>query len=718
MNFTKKRGQSAIEFLTIVAISLILIIPAASTVLKNSEQNQKEIETQQLITIGTEILTAAEEMNILGEGSYIILDMQTPESLESVKIRKTGENQGELIFTQKFSEKLNDIVFFSENFNLLVGTSEQNCETEICEVILQTTINSLKIQKTSEGIKLEKEYQELTPICQSGNECLSRLCIEGICKENCENGKQCSQNSDNSYTDFGICTFYDGNQICDTEIARKTGNAIYGSCYDTMRKEYLQGYQCDPNSLAGGFTTEGTCRTEEEKCVDCKGITTETKFTNPKIVISSKEYSLCDDAISMDQFCIENKYDYYESKNPSGGTNDGAKYNMITQKWTAQSCTTVQITCKKCVECTENAHCSPDYMCNENNECVQCITNDDCEPGFLCNTNNECKCISIEKNIFDPQKTISGTEYYLQNDETTATQYATEKGGTYKDKTSISITKRDAAKYKGEWIFEPTTQIISQLSYDVCVECTEDAHCLGGTTCNENNECVCPNGNTCTLDGKQGICTSDGTKNSCDTEIASYYEEIYYKDCTGKPDYTECDSNNLITGYDQNGYCYKNKCVEECTNGQSCDLEKDSGLCTEQNGMQICDLNLAASSRTGHLYSNCISSTTGQDCQKGSLASGTFIPDGSCTEDEICAECTMDSECYSNQGNKICYENTCDIKACGPSQTTTPCPENTYCIVFDEALDQYFCKTECNTGKYYYDSTTEEIKPCQATDTK
>jgi|TARA_B100000315_G_scaffold51441_1_gene45914 hypothetical protein len=87
----KVKGQSALEYLMIIAIALGIIVPTAYLFFRYSSESNVEIVDSQITRIGRNIIDAAESVYFSGEGSKITLEINMPKEVSAISILEGRE---------------------------------------------------------------------------------------------------------------------------------------------------------------------------------------------------------------------------------------------------------------------------------------------------------------------------------------------------------------------------------------------------------------------------------------------------------------------------------------------------------------------------------------------------------------------------------------------------------------------------------------------------
>lgn len=121
-SFSKKKGQTSVEFLAVVGIAMLMIVPATALFMSHTRTSTDQIISEQMNNIGNRIMGKAEEMYIAGQDSWATITVNFPEALTETEI----SGNRELFFTYDSHKGPTQAVFFSTRFNITTeGTSCQ-----------------------------------------------------------------------------------------------------------------------------------------------------------------------------------------------------------------------------------------------------------------------------------------------------------------------------------------------------------------------------------------------------------------------------------------------------------------------------------------------------------------------------------------------------------------------------------------------------------------
>ena len=140
----KAKSQSALEYLMIIALTLGIIVPTTYIFFRYSTESNTKILDSQINQIGRSMIDTAETVYFSGESSKIILELNMPESVNTINIIENRE----LVFNITTELGENEAVFFSS-----VNITSSNCQGSICslEEISGLGIKKIKFQSYNNG---------------------------------------------------------------------------------------------------------------------------------------------------------------------------------------------------------------------------------------------------------------------------------------------------------------------------------------------------------------------------------------------------------------------------------------------------------------------------------------------------------------------------------------------------------------------------------------
>jgi hypothetical protein len=105
-----KKAQISVEYLIVLGLSLALIITASYIFYMYSKSSNDNVVKSEITNIGKQILTNAESIYSLGQGSKIRLDLNIPEEVKEIEVLDNSE----LVIVSAFGPNVHESVFFSD----------------------------------------------------------------------------------------------------------------------------------------------------------------------------------------------------------------------------------------------------------------------------------------------------------------------------------------------------------------------------------------------------------------------------------------------------------------------------------------------------------------------------------------------------------------------------------------------------------------------------
>ena len=138
------KGQSSLEYMFIVALTLTIIIPATYLFYSYSRDSGQDITDAQLTKLGRNIVDSAETIFYSGIGSKTTVDVTVPSGVLSTVIIDGRE----LVFNVSTNIGVSEIVFFS---SVNITTDSSKCNANICQIpgLSETGVKKLKIESIS-----------------------------------------------------------------------------------------------------------------------------------------------------------------------------------------------------------------------------------------------------------------------------------------------------------------------------------------------------------------------------------------------------------------------------------------------------------------------------------------------------------------------------------------------------------------------------------------
>src|SRR3989338_599919 len=144
------KSQSSMEFLIVIGIAFLVIVPATYFFLNFSRESAEEITFYQFEAIGRDIVSTAESLFYSGESSKTVISLRMPKGIESAAII----DKRELVFNVSTSSGYTDFVFFSR-VNL---TPSASCGGSVCalEELSSAGVRNIKLTALDSSVQIEQ----------------------------------------------------------------------------------------------------------------------------------------------------------------------------------------------------------------------------------------------------------------------------------------------------------------------------------------------------------------------------------------------------------------------------------------------------------------------------------------------------------------------------------------------------------------------------------
>lgn len=106
----KSKAQVSVEYLIIIGLSFSILIPGGYFFYNYSKNSNEGTIRTQITQIGTAMITSAESIYGLSEGSLVTLDLRYPPNIRDIYILGGKE----LVIKYELSSGMNEAVFFSK----------------------------------------------------------------------------------------------------------------------------------------------------------------------------------------------------------------------------------------------------------------------------------------------------------------------------------------------------------------------------------------------------------------------------------------------------------------------------------------------------------------------------------------------------------------------------------------------------------------------------
>ncbi len=146
----RREGQASFEYLIIVGLAFLVIIPATYFFFNFSKESGEEISSHQLEALGRTIIDSAESLFYAGEGSKTILRIDIPKGVEKAFII----DQRELVFNVSTSSGYTEFLFISR-VNL---TTPQGCGQGVCiaQELSESGVKNFRILALNNSVRIEQ----------------------------------------------------------------------------------------------------------------------------------------------------------------------------------------------------------------------------------------------------------------------------------------------------------------------------------------------------------------------------------------------------------------------------------------------------------------------------------------------------------------------------------------------------------------------------------
>tara|TARA_Y100000310_G_C20562970_1_gene753990 strand:+ start:658 stop:1104 length:447 start_codon:yes stop_codon:yes gene_type:complete len=106
-----KSGQASFEYLAVLALTLLILVPAIYLFFSYSRDSKEDIIDANVNKIGREMVDIVNYVYYSGEGSKITLEVDIPSDVKEIKV---DDNFKEIIFVLDTGKGDNEMVFFTK----------------------------------------------------------------------------------------------------------------------------------------------------------------------------------------------------------------------------------------------------------------------------------------------------------------------------------------------------------------------------------------------------------------------------------------------------------------------------------------------------------------------------------------------------------------------------------------------------------------------------
>jgi len=151
------RGQISFEYLVIVGLALLVIVPALLFFLTFTRGGDDSVTHARVAEIGAEVGAVSSEVFSLGKNSWLTLDTSIPETIENVSIvHYNAGTPDELVITYRTKNGLSQGVFFSD-VPLSNGTSA--LDDGESALVFHDRVGVVSLRLTSQGDFVQVEVR-------------------------------------------------------------------------------------------------------------------------------------------------------------------------------------------------------------------------------------------------------------------------------------------------------------------------------------------------------------------------------------------------------------------------------------------------------------------------------------------------------------------------------------------------------------------------------
>ena len=142
---SKKKGQAAVEYIFIVSIALLLLIPGTVIFYRYSADSQSSLAHAQVYKIGNDIINTGELMFSMGV-AWQTVEVSLPGSVESIVVYNASP-YSEMVISYDADEK-SEAVFFTRR--QLFNSTASDCAGG-CKIPVVPGVNKLRVESRQNG---------------------------------------------------------------------------------------------------------------------------------------------------------------------------------------------------------------------------------------------------------------------------------------------------------------------------------------------------------------------------------------------------------------------------------------------------------------------------------------------------------------------------------------------------------------------------------------
>lgn len=147
-NKGKSKAQSSVEFLMVIGIATILILPGIYLFLNNAQGSKAQAVSSQVYLAGNQMLRSGTELYVLGDESWLTIELSLPEEVTEVNLSNSGED---LVIKYGTTQGISDMVFFAQGYSFQAGINRSLQLCENCTLRFPRGRADLRMQSLGDG---------------------------------------------------------------------------------------------------------------------------------------------------------------------------------------------------------------------------------------------------------------------------------------------------------------------------------------------------------------------------------------------------------------------------------------------------------------------------------------------------------------------------------------------------------------------------------------
>ena len=151
MGESYKKAQYSFEYLLVIALTFVLIVPTTYLFYNYSKESTQEITDALITKIGRNIIDAAELIFYSGKGSKTVLELNIPDNIDGAVIIDNKE----IVFNVSSTYGISEVVFFS---SVNITGPMLNCNENLCDMpeLARQGFKKVKVEAiTKDSVSIE-----------------------------------------------------------------------------------------------------------------------------------------------------------------------------------------------------------------------------------------------------------------------------------------------------------------------------------------------------------------------------------------------------------------------------------------------------------------------------------------------------------------------------------------------------------------------------------